>query len=63
VVLRGVTNGQRVPEDWAAPQAAQLVRQSMGTDGKSAYDPAPSEVGFFFAQQNPKHMNLGALHV
>ncbi len=63
VVLRGVANGQRVPEDWAAPQAAQLVRQSMGTDGKSAYDPAPSEVGFFFAQQGPKHMNLGALHV
>ncbi|MBY0465737.1 MAG: flagellar biosynthesis protein FlhF, partial [Burkholderiales bacterium] len=31
VVLRGVANGQRVPEDWAAPQAAQLVRQSMGT--------------------------------
>ncbi len=63
VMLRGVANGQRVPEDWAAPQAAQLVRQSMGTDGKSAYDPAPSEVGFFFAQQAPKHMNLGALRV
>lgn len=63
VVLRGVANGQRVPEDWAAPQAAQLVRQSMGTDGKSAYDPSPSEVGFFFAQQNPKHMNLGAIRV
>ena len=63
VVLRGVANGQRVPEDWAAPQAAQLVRQSMGTDGKSAYDPSPSEVGFFFAQQNPKHVNLGAIHV
>lgn len=63
VVLRGVANGQRVPEDWAAPQAAQLVRQSMGTDGKSAYDPSPSEVGFFFAQQNPNHMNLGAIRV
>ncbi|HRK37678.1 MAG TPA: flagellar biosynthesis protein FlhF [Burkholderiaceae bacterium] len=63
VMLRGVANGQRVPEDWVAPQAAQLVRQSMGTEGKSAYDPSPSEVGFFFAQQTPKHMNLGALRV
>ena len=63
VMLRGVANGQRVPEDWVAPQAAQLVRQSMGTEGKSAYDPSPSEVGFFFAQQNPKHLNLGAIRV
>ena len=63
VMLRGVANGQRVPEDWVAPQAAQLVRQSMGTEGKSAYDPSPSEVGFFFAQPAAKHMNLGAIRV
>ena len=63
VVLRGVANGQRVPEDWAGPVAQQLVRTSMGTEGKSAFDPAPSEVGFFFAQSTPKQMNLGALRV
>jgi flagellar biosynthesis protein FlhF len=63
VVLRGVANGQRVPEDWTGPVAQQLVRTSMGTEGKSAFDPAPSEVGFFFAQSTPKQMNLGALRV
>jgi flagellar biosynthesis protein FlhF len=63
VVLRGVANGQRVPEDWQAPDAARLVRTSMGTDGKSAYDPAPSEVGFFFAQPTQKGMDMGALRV
>lgn len=63
VMLRGVANGQRVPEDWQGPVAHQLVRSSMGTEGKSAFDPAPSEVGFFFAQSTPKQMNLGALRV
>ena len=63
VVLRGVANGQRVPEDWQAPDAAALVRASMGTEGKSAFDPAPSELGFFFAQPAQKQMNLGALRV
>jgi len=63
VVLRGVANGQRVPEDWQSPNATQLVRNSMGTDGKSAYDPAPSELGFFFAQPAPKTMAMGDIRV
>jgi len=63
VMLRGVANGQRVPEDWQSPDAAALVRASMGTEGKSAFDPAPSELGFFFAQPTQKQMNLGALRV
>lgn len=63
VVLRGVANGQRVPEDWQSPDAAALVRASMGAEGKSAFDPAPSELGFFFAQPAQKQMNLGALRV
>ncbi len=63
VTLRGVANGQRVPEDWQRPDAAALVRASMGTEGKSAFDPAPSELGFFFAQPTQKQMNLGALRV
>ena len=63
VTLRGVANGQRVPEDWQAADAAQLVLASMATAGKSAFDPAPSEMGFFFAQTASKQMNLGALCV
>lgn len=63
VTLRGVANGQRVPEDWQRPDAPALVRASMGTEGKSAFDPAPSELGFFFAQPIQKQMNLGALRV
>lgn len=63
VVLRGVANGQRVPEDWMAPVATQLVRSSMGSEGKSAFDPAPSEVGFYFAQPNAGRIAGGALRV
>ncbi|MDP3425603.1 MAG: flagellar biosynthesis protein FlhF [Burkholderiaceae bacterium] len=63
VVLRGVANGQRVPEDWQNPDAAQLVRTSMGSAGKSAYDPAPSELGFFFAQPAQAGMAMGAIRV
>ena len=63
VVLRGVANGQRVPEDSHNPDASQLVRTSMGSEGKSAYDPAPSELGFFFAQPAQTGMTLGDLRV
>ena len=63
VVLRGVANGQRVPEDWQNPDAGALVRQSMGTQGKSAYDPQPTDMGFFFAQASSRGINLGASHV
>ena len=49
VVLRGVTNGQRVPEDWEAADAGKLVRASMRTPGKSAYDPTSSDLNFFFS--------------
>ena len=48
LVLRGVTTGQRVPEDWGAANAAKLVRQSMRTVGVSAYDPKVSDLGFYF---------------
>lgn len=48
-VLRGVTNGQRVPEDWEAPNAHQLVQQSMRAPAKSAFDPKAMELNFFFA--------------
>lgn len=62
-VLRGVANGQRVPEDWQSPDAGTLVRVSMGTRGKSAYDPVANDMGFFFGQASARGIELGALHV
>jgi flagellar biosynthesis protein FlhF len=63
VTLRGVANGQRVPEDWQNPDAPALVRMSMGTAGKSAYDPVATDMGFYFAPTNARGVNLGASHV
>ncbi len=50
LVLRGVSSGQRVPEDWERADAAHLVRQSMRSAGKSAHDPQMSDLGLYFAQ-------------
>ncbi|MBL8386756.1 MAG: flagellar biosynthesis protein FlhF [Hydrogenophaga sp.] len=63
VVLRGVANGQRVPEDWQNPDAAAIVRMSLGTEGKSAYDPLATEMGFYFSQGTTRGVQLGASHV
>jgi flagellar biosynthesis protein FlhF len=63
VVLRGVANGQRVPEDWQHGDAAALVRMSMGTEGKSAYDPLSTDMGFYFSQATGRGIDLGASHV
>ena len=49
-LLRGVTNGQRVPEDWESPDAHQLIQQSMRAPAKSAFDPKAVELNFFFSQ-------------
>lgn len=50
LVLRGVTMGQNVPEDWEAADAAKLVRLSMRAPTKSAFDPTAADLGFFFTQ-------------
>ena len=63
VVLRGVANGQRVPEDWQDPDANALVRMSFGTEGKSAYDPLASEMGLYFSQAASLGFQLGSAHV
>ena len=63
VMLRGVANGQRVPEDWQPGDAAALVRLSMGTEGKSAYDPLSTDMGFYFSQASTRGIDLGASHV
>jgi flagellar biosynthesis protein FlhF len=49
LVLRGVSTGQRVPEDWERADAAHLVRMSMRSAGKSAHDPQMSDLGLYFA--------------
>lgn len=57
VVLRGVANGQRVPEDWTAASAAQLIAHSMRAPAKSAFDPKPTELNFFFASGSDKGLS------
>jgi flagellar biosynthesis protein FlhF len=63
VVLRGVANGQRVPEDWQNPDAATLVRMSMGSQSKSAYDPQSTDLGLYFSQISTRGIDLGGAHV
>jgi flagellar biosynthesis protein FlhF len=54
LVLRGVTNGQRVPEDWDEARPAELVRASMRAPAKaSAHDPRAADLNFFFTQTAP----------
>jgi flagellar biosynthesis protein FlhF len=62
LVLRGVSGGQRVPEDWERADAAQLVRLSMRSAGKSAHDPQMDELGLYFAQAGTHHAAQGRLH-
>ena len=50
LLLRGVTMGQKVPEDWESADAAKLIRLSMRAPIKSAFDPKPADLGFFFTQ-------------
>ena len=60
LVLRGVTMGQKVPEDWEQADAAKLVRLSMRAPVKSAFDPKAADLGFFFTQ--PSHQHAGHLN-
>lgn len=63
LVLRGVSGGQRVPEDWERADADQLVRMSMRSTGKSAHDPQMAELGLYFAQVGAQSAHAqGRLH-
>jgi flagellar biosynthesis protein FlhF len=62
LVLRGITTGQRVPEDWEAANAEKLVRSSMRTAGISAYDPKVSDLGFYFGSPTGKSTFTGHLN-
>ncbi len=55
LLLRGVTMGQKVPEDWDSADAAKLVRLSMRSPAKSAFDPKAADLGFFYSQPLPAH--------
>lgn len=52
LVVRGVTTGQRVPEDWEAANASKLIRGSLRSSGTSAYDPSLSDLGFIFSHNS-----------
>jgi flagellar biosynthesis protein FlhF len=60
--LRGVTNGQRVPEDWERADAQQLVSASMRAATRSAFDPKALDLDFFFTPSSPSTMDSEALH-
>ena len=49
MVLRGITNGQRVPEDWETADAHKLISTSMRAPTKSAFDPKATDLDFFFS--------------
>jgi flagellar biosynthesis protein FlhF len=53
LLVRGVTHGQKVPDDWADADAGELVRQSMRVSSPSAFDPKAADLGFYFIQ--PDH--------
>ncbi len=62
LVLRGLSTGQRVPEDWQRPDAPTLVRLSMATSGKSAFDPQSAELPLYFAESGQERVALDGRH-
>ena len=62
LMLRGVTNGQKVPHDWAAADAGVLVRESMRVTGKSAFDPKATDLGFLFMSPESHAATAGQAH-
>lgn len=49
MVLRGITNGQRVPEDFERAVASELIAAAMRAHSKSAFDPSALDLDFFYA--------------
>ncbi len=62
LVLRGVTNGQKVPQDWDNADAAELVRASMRVSAKSAFDPKVADLGFLFLSPDHHGAEFGRAH-
>lgn len=61
MVLRGVTTGQRVPEDFGRAIASELIATSMRTHNKSAFDPSSLDLDFFYAD-SPLGGMAGGFH-
>jgi flagellar biosynthesis protein FlhF len=49
LLVRGICNGQRVPEDFERADAARLVAASMRSNVRSAYDPKAADLSFIFS--------------
>jgi flagellar biosynthesis protein FlhF len=62
LLLRGVTTGQRVPEDWEGASAQKLVRTSLQNAAQSPYDANASDLGFIFSQSSNAALGGGALN-
>lgn len=58
LVLRGVSCGQRVPEDWARADADQLVKLSMRSTGRSAHDPQLGDLDLYFTQMESRAQSV-----
>jgi flagellar biosynthesis protein FlhF len=56
--LRGVTTGQRVPEDFESANAAKLIKLAMRAPGRSAFDPQATDLGFFFSPTRAQAMGM-----
>jgi flagellar biosynthesis protein FlhF len=61
LVLRGVSCGQRVPEDWARADADQLVKLSMRSTGRSAHDPQLGDLDLYFTQMESRAQSVQGL--
>jgi len=62
LVLRGVTTGQRVPEDWEPAVASKLVRASLRSAQQSPFDPKSSDLGFIFSRPAESFSHPAGLH-
>lgn len=49
--LRGISAGQRVPDDWKAPDAADLVRAALRSTQRSAFEPRSADLGLYFSPE------------
>jgi flagellar biosynthesis protein FlhF len=49
LVLRGITMGQNIPEDFELADARSLIRRSMHSSEKSVFSPQSADLSFFFS--------------
>ena len=62
LLLRGVCNGQRVPEDFEPAEAEALVRASMRSNIRSAFDPKPLDLNFIFSPSGETALHREGAH-